>query len=148
MFQTGGDPVAEGLVASMNRPGGNITGVSRMNVALTPKRLELLHEAIPKATVVALLVNADSPRADGEIASVLEPARSLGLTLEIAKISAMNGENELDGAFATIVQQGVGALLVVSDPVLALWGPRSLRCRPATRFPRCSAPVLTSPPAA
>jgi ABC-type uncharacterized transport system substrate-binding protein len=62
VFQTGADPVADGLVTSMNRPGGNITGVSRMAVALDPKRVELLHEAMPKADVLALLVNRDSAR--------------------------------------------------------------------------------------
>jgi putative ABC transport system substrate-binding protein len=70
VFQTGGDPVVDGLVASMNRPAGNITGVSRNNVALDPKRLELLREAVPKATIAVFLVNAGSPRADFQIKQV------------------------------------------------------------------------------
>ena len=120
-----------GLVASMNRPGGNITGVSRMNVALAPKRLELLHEAIPKATLVALLVNADSPRADGDIASVREAARSLGLTARDCADQRDERENELDSAFATIVQKRVDALLVDPAPV-----PCRVRSRCAGATPR------------
>jgi putative ABC transport system substrate-binding protein len=68
VFQTGADPVADGLVASMNHPGGNVTGVSRMTVLLDPKRLELLHEAVPNANVFALLVNRDSPLSQDESA--------------------------------------------------------------------------------
>ena len=79
VFQTGGDPVADGLVPSMNRPGINVTGVSRMTVLLDPKRLELLHEAVPKVNTFALLVNRDSPRTDFVIEQVQKAARSLGL---------------------------------------------------------------------
>ena len=118
VFQTGADPVEDGLVASMNRPGGNVTGVSRMNVALDPKRLELLHEVVPKVGVVAFLVNARSPRADHQIQLMQQPARSLGLKLVIAKVGAAS---ELDTAFATMVQQGVGALLVGNDPITQPW---------------------------
>jgi hypothetical protein len=70
VFQTGGDPVADGLVPSMNRPGANVTGVSRMTVLLDSKRLELLHEAVPKVNTFALLVNRDSPRTDFVIEQV------------------------------------------------------------------------------
>ena len=115
VFQTGGDPVVDGLVASMNRPGGNVTGVSRMTVALDPKRLELLHEAVPRANVVAFLVNQDSPRADFEVEQVQRAAQSLGVTVVTAKFST---ESELEGAFAPMARQQVGALLVARDPVL------------------------------
>ena len=64
VFQTGGDPVRDGLVASMSRPSGNVTGVSRMTSEIEPKRLELLREVVPKATVIAVLINPASPRAD------------------------------------------------------------------------------------
>jgi putative ABC transport system substrate-binding protein len=121
VFQTGGDPVVDGLVASMNRPGGNITGVSRNNVALDPKRLELLREAVPKATVAGFLVNAGSPRADFQIKQVQEAARSLGLRTEIAKVDT---ENALDGAFATLVRQRVDTLLVANDPAMTPWTER------------------------
>jgi putative ABC transport system substrate-binding protein len=121
VFQTGADPVADGLVASMNRPGANVTGVSRFSVALDPKRIELLHEAIPKASVVAFLVNAGSPRSGLQIKQVQESARSLGLTLEL---STVNAESDLDGAFAAWKRQGVGALLVANDPAMTPWTER------------------------
>jgi putative ABC transport system substrate-binding protein len=118
VFQTGSDPVADGLVVSMNRPGGNVTGVSRMSVETDPKRLEFLHEAVPKATVIAFLVNPDSPRADLQVQQVQGSARSLGLRLEIVRVRAAS---ELDGAFATLVGQGAGALLVATDPSMNNW---------------------------
>jgi putative ABC transport system substrate-binding protein len=118
VFQTGADPVADGLVTSMNRPGGNVTGISRMTVLLDPKRLELLQQAVPKATVFATLVNPDSPRADFEIEQVRKAARALGLSMTIVKVGA---ENELEGAFATMTQQGTGALLVANDPTMQRW---------------------------
>jgi putative ABC transport system substrate-binding protein len=128
VFQTGGDPVADGLVASMNRPGGNVTGVSRMNVAIDPKRLELLHEAVPKVSVISCLLNPDARRAEGEIRQLQESARSLGLTLEVAKVST---EGELGDAFARMLKAGAGALFVASDPAytafhgqIALWAVR------------------------
>jgi putative tryptophan/tyrosine transport system substrate-binding protein len=118
VFQTGSDPVADGLVASMNRPGGNVTGVSRMSVETDPKRLEFLHEAVPKATVIAMLVNPDSPRAEFQIQQVERAARSLGLRLEIVRARAAS---DLDGAFATMVRQGAGAALVGTDPSMNNW---------------------------
>jgi putative tryptophan/tyrosine transport system substrate-binding protein len=117
VFQTGADPVADGLVASMNRPGGNVTGVSRMSVETDAKRLQFLHEAVPKAAVIAVLVNADSPRADLQVRQVQGAARSLGVRLQIVKARA---KGELDGAFAIMVRQGVGALLVGTDPSMTL----------------------------
>jgi putative ABC transport system substrate-binding protein len=78
VFQTGGDPVLDGLVASMNRPGGNVTGVSRTTVELEPKRLELLREAAPKATVIAVLLNPSSPHAELLSQRLQEVTRSLG----------------------------------------------------------------------
>ena len=118
VFQTGADPVADGLVASMNHPGGNITGVSRMTVALDPKRIELLHEVVPKAIVLGLLVSRDSSRAGLVIEQVQKAAGSLGLTVATAKVGA---EDELESAFATMVQEGTGALLVANDPVMQRW---------------------------
>jgi ABC-type uncharacterized transport system substrate-binding protein len=79
VFQTGADPVTDGLVASMNRPGGNVTGVSRMAVATAPKLLELLHEAVPAATVIGCLVNPTSPRAEAQIQQLQDSGRALGL---------------------------------------------------------------------
>jgi putative ABC transport system substrate-binding protein len=76
VFQTGGDPVQDGLVSRMNRPGGNVTGVSRLSVALEPKRLELLHEVVPKASVAGLLINPLNPRTQLLVQQMREPVRS------------------------------------------------------------------------
>jgi putative tryptophan/tyrosine transport system substrate-binding protein len=113
VFQTGADPVEDGLVASMNRPGGNITGVSRMNVATDPKRLELLHNTVPNATVIACLVNPTSPRSGSQVQQIQGSARSLGLKLQVVNAST---DQDLETAFATMVQAGAAALLVAIDP--------------------------------
>ena len=123
MFQTGGDPVADGLVPSMNRPGTNVTGVSQVTVLLDSKRLELLHEAVPKASTFALLVNRDSPRTDFVIEQVQKAARSLGLGAAIFKVGA---EPELDEAFVAIARERAGALLVNSDPAMDRWRQKTL----------------------
>ena len=83
VFQTGGDPVQDGLVPKMNRPGGNVTGVSRLSVALEPKRLELLHEVVPKASVIGFLVNPLNPRTQLLVQQMQEPVRSLALSLHV-----------------------------------------------------------------
>jgi putative ABC transport system substrate-binding protein len=128
VFQTGADPILDGLVASMNRPGGNVTGVSRMTVAIDPKRLELLHEAVPKATVVACLINPASARAEFQIQQLQASARALGLELHVVKAAT---ERDLASAFAAMVQAGATALFVASDPSytafhdqIALWAVR------------------------
>jgi putative ABC transport system substrate-binding protein len=113
VFQTGADPVADGLVASLNRPGGNVTGVSRITVATDPKRLELLHEAVPKAAVIACLINPTSPRAAVQIQQLQGSARSLGLELAIVNASV---ERDLESAFAVMAKAGATALIVASDP--------------------------------
>jgi putative ABC transport system substrate-binding protein len=121
VFQTGSDPVKDGLVATMNRPGGNVTGVSRMAVTLEAKRLELLHELVPNATAVAFLVNPKSLRAELQLKQMHEAARKLGLSVQVAKAST---EQELDVAFARMVQQQVGGLLVSQEPSYAGWRPQ------------------------
>jgi putative tryptophan/tyrosine transport system substrate-binding protein len=118
VFQTGGDPVQDGLVSRMNRPGGNVTGVSRLSVVLEPKQLELLHEVVPKASLIGLLVNPLNPRTQLVVQQMQEPVRSLGLSLNVLEAIT---ENELDTAFASTVQRGVGALLVASEPSYNRW---------------------------
>jgi putative ABC transport system substrate-binding protein len=118
IFQTGGDPVQDGLVTSMNRPGGNVTGVSRLSVTLAPKRLELLHELSPRATVIGFLVNPTNPRSELAVQQMAEPARALGLGLHILKAST---ESELHSAFASLVQLGIGAVLVAQEPSYLRW---------------------------
>jgi ABC-type uncharacterized transport system substrate-binding protein len=116
VFQTGSDPVKDGLVASMNRPGGNVTGVSRMSFALAPKRLELLHELVPKASAIAFLVNPANPVAASQIHEIREPARSLGLQVHVLEASS---ERQIEIAFETLMQQRLGALLLANDTFLS-----------------------------
>jgi ABC-type uncharacterized transport system substrate-binding protein len=118
VFQTGGDPVRDGLVSRMNRPGGNVTGVSRLSVALEPKRLELLHELMPNASVIGFLVNPLNPRTQPLVQQMREPMLSLGLSLSVLEAST---EGELDAAFAGAAQQGIGALLVAQEPSYNRW---------------------------
>jgi putative ABC transport system substrate-binding protein len=114
VFAVGGDPVEQGLVASLARPGGNLTGVSVLATELNPKRFELLSELVPQAGVVGLLVNPNSPNAERVMRDVQEAARAKGMQLHILKCRT---EGEIDVAFATLVQQHAGALLVVGDPL-------------------------------
>jgi putative ABC transport system substrate-binding protein len=113
VFVNGLDPVKLGLVASLNRPGGNATGIYLFTTTLEPKKLELLHELVPKAAVIGVLVNQTNPNTETVSKSVEAAARALGL--EIYTVNATT-ERDIDTAFAAIVQRGVGALLVGNDP--------------------------------
>jgi putative ABC transport system substrate-binding protein len=106
------DPVGDGLVASLARPGSNLTGFSLLNAELTPKRLELLSELVPQARVIALLVNPNNPQTEGVIRDVQEAGRAKGVQLDILKAGT---ESEIDAAFATLVQLQAGALVVQAD---------------------------------
>jgi putative ABC transport system substrate-binding protein len=108
-----GDPVAFGLVASLARPGGNLTGVSTVTTELMPKQLELLSELVPQAGVIALLVNPNNPAAEPMIRDVQEAARIKGLQAPILKAGT---ESEIDAAFATLLQLRAGALVVSPEP--------------------------------
>jgi len=113
LFQIGSDPVAAGLVASLARPGGNVTGVTSMNTELGPKRLELLHELIPKAKIVALLVNPTSPLIADTVARDLQTAsHNLGLQLHVLNA---NSEHDFDTVFAALAQMRVDALVIAPD---------------------------------
>jgi putative ABC transport system substrate-binding protein len=111
VFNVGGDPVALGLVASLNRPGGNLTGVSLFTSVLEVKRLELLHEVVPQATAVAFLVNPTNPNTDTNTRDMQAAARTLGLQLYVFKA---NTDSDIDAAFAALVQR-TGALVVQAD---------------------------------
>jgi putative ABC transport system substrate-binding protein len=114
VVSTAGDPVRLGLVASLNRPGGNVTGVTLLFVEVAPKRLELLHELIPTARVVALLVNPANPFiAEANSSAVLSAAHSLGLELHVLKAST---EGDFDGIFASLIQLRAGGLVIGGDP--------------------------------
>jgi putative ABC transport system substrate-binding protein len=114
VFQTGSDPVRDGLVASLNRPGGNVTGASRLSTDLIPKRLGLLTELLPKATAIALLVNPTGLQAASQVQGMQEPVRSRGLRLVVVNASA---ERELDVALAIAAKDGAAALIVANDPL-------------------------------
>jgi putative ABC transport system substrate-binding protein len=113
VFAIGGDPVKLGLVASLNQPGGNATGVTFFATQMETKRLGLLHELVPDATVVAALINPSQPAAAAQRDEVTEAARVLGLKLHV--VHAGN-ERELETAFATCVELRAGALLSAADP--------------------------------
>jgi putative tryptophan/tyrosine transport system substrate-binding protein len=115
VFVSGGDPVELGLVASLNRPGGNVTGASTTTPVLVGKQFELLRELVPKLDSVGFLVNRTSPFAAPETRQAQTAARALGLRLHVLNASA---EGDLEAAFATSVQQRVRALLVQNDAFL------------------------------
>jgi putative tryptophan/tyrosine transport system substrate-binding protein len=113
VFYIGLDPVELGLVASLHRPGGNITGVTGWNVTVGPKRLELLHEVVPTATSIALLVNPTSPDlADADLKEQQAAAHTLGLGLHVLHAST---ERDFDTVFARLVQLRVGGLVIGTD---------------------------------
>ena len=116
VFTTVSDPVGVGLVASLARPGGNLTGFSNIVVELMPKRLELLTELVPQASVIALLVNPNNPNAEPLIRDVQEAARTKGVKLLVLKAGT---EDEIDAAFASLVQLQAGALVVDPDAFLS-----------------------------
>ena len=117
VFVVGGDPVANGLVTSLNRPGGNITGMTVMSAELVLKRLELLREIAPKLAALAMLANPLSPESTSEIKDVQAAAQTMGLQLKIFNASTLN---ELSTAFTAIAELRPDALLVASDPFFLL----------------------------
>jgi putative ABC transport system substrate-binding protein len=111
VFIIGGDPVKLGLVATLNQPGGNVTGVTILSGALTAKRLELLRELRPQASV-ACLVNPSSPEAETQLTDIREAARTTGKDLRLLNV---RNDQELDAAFATLVREQIGGLLMAND---------------------------------
>jgi putative tryptophan/tyrosine transport system substrate-binding protein len=115
VFETASDPVRLGLVASLNRPGGNVTGVTQLNVEIAPKLLELLQELIPTARVVALLVNpADPALAEPQSNAILSAANKLGLELHVLNASS---EHDFDAVFANLSRLQAGGLVITTDAV-------------------------------
>jgi putative ABC transport system substrate-binding protein len=113
VFMTGGDPVADGLIGSLARPGGHMTGVTFLFIELHPKRFELLTDLLPNAKVIALLVNPNLSFTESVVRAVQEAASAKGIQLAILKAGT---EGEIDAAFATLVQRHADGLLVGSDP--------------------------------
>ena len=113
VFETGGDPIKLGLVASLNRPGGNVTGVTQLTVGLAPKGMEVLHELLPTARVMALLVNpADPALAETATKEMQAAALTLGLELHVLHASS---DRDFDTVFATVAQLRAGALVIGGD---------------------------------
>jgi putative tryptophan/tyrosine transport system substrate-binding protein len=113
VFATGSDPVQDGLVASLNRPGSNLTGVYMFASGLEAKRFGLLHEMVPKATTIAVLINPNFADAENQVRDVQAAANRLGVQLIIM---GANAQSDFDAAFATLVQQRAGALQVCASP--------------------------------
>ena len=112
VFANGSDPIKFGLVASLNRPGGNLTGVSFFTAILEAKRLELLHELVPSAATIACLVNPNNPNAETQLKDIDQGARALRLRIKILNASS---ERDFDKVFEALDQQQTGALLIASD---------------------------------
>jgi putative ABC transport system substrate-binding protein len=113
VFQVGTDPVAQGLVASLSRPGGNLTGVTTLTLELTPKTLELLHDVVPAATVVAALVNPTDPVGERVSRELVAAARALGLEIHVLRTS---DERDFRAVFESLAKLHVGGLVIGGDP--------------------------------
>ena len=135
VFVTGDDPVKLGFVASLNRPEGNVTGISFYSGNLGAKQLELLHEVMPKATVIGMLVNPTSQGADAQTREAWRAASALGQQIRVVNVA---GEPDLDGAFATLVQERADALLIGGDALFTT----ELRDRLATLAARHALPAI------
>jgi putative ABC transport system substrate-binding protein len=112
VFGIGGDPVVLGLVASLNRPGSNLTGVTNLNTEVLPKRLELLHEVLPGRTAIAVLVNPKNPAAESQSRDLQAAARMLGLQVHVVHASI---ESDFAAVFAALVQRQIGGLVIAGD---------------------------------
>jgi putative tryptophan/tyrosine transport system substrate-binding protein len=113
VFTTGGDPVRSGLIASLNRPGGNVTGVTNLTAELEPKRLDILHELVPTADRIAVLVNPAYQDVGLRVDEIQAASRTIGKQIHVLQAST---ENAINMAFAALAQARAGALLVSSDP--------------------------------
>ncbi len=112
VFVSGSDPIKDSLVASLNRPGGNVTGITFLVNELGPKRLEVMHELIPQAATIGILVNPNSPAGQTEAKAVMVSAQTIGQQIEILNAT---DQNEIDKAFATLSQRRIAALLLIAD---------------------------------
>ncbi len=135
VFEMGGDPVALGVVDSLSRPGGNLTGVSSLSVEVSRKRLECMRELLPDATAFAVAVNPTSPTADSQLRNLHAAANALGVQLHVLNIS---DEREFEAMFATVSGLKTGGLVFTSDPYFAF---RSQRL--ATLATRYGVPAIT-----
>lgn len=132
VFAIGDDPVVAGLVTSLNRPGGNVTGASFFTIALGAKRLELLHELVPNATTFAMILNPTSPNADVQMKDAQAAAHAIAQQIQIFNAST---ENEIDEAFTQISKQKFDALLVGTDPFFTSQRDRLVALAARNRIP-------------
>ena len=116
VFEMGGDPVQLGVVDSLSRPGGNITGVSSLSVDVSPKRLELMHELLPTTTKLAVVTNPTSPTANSQLQKLRSAAETLGVHLQILSVSK---EDEFEPVFSSVAKELAGGLVFTSDPYFA-----------------------------
>jgi putative tryptophan/tyrosine transport system substrate-binding protein len=114
VFTGGSDPVGVGLVGSLSRPGGNATGTTNLSATLDAKRLQLLRDLVPTATIIAVLMNPGNTSAKAALTNLEEAARALGLQIQVANV---NSERDFEPAFANFARQGVRAILVAADPL-------------------------------
>jgi putative ABC transport system substrate-binding protein len=115
VFEFGGDPVHFGLVTSLNRPGGNVTGIVNLSNSLVPKRVELMHAVVPNAALIAVLLNPDSPNARLQMDDVQEAQKLLGIQIQFLQARAMG---DIDAAFAKVEELRAGGLVIGADPYL------------------------------
>jgi putative ABC transport system substrate-binding protein len=115
VFTTGNDPVAAGLVTSISRPAGNVTGIHFFASALGAKQLEIVHEMVPRATKIGVILNPNNPNTGGYLNSMQAAARALRIELKVLPVQA---RRDFDAAFATLVQFGAGGLVIGGDPLL------------------------------
>ena len=145
VFAYGGDPVSDNLVASFNRPGGNVTGVTFIGTTLLTKKLELLREIAPGVVDIGLLVNPSGTLAEIQIKDAREAIQRAGQRLHVANVSS---QAEMDAAFVAISNLKVGALIIGTDPIFAAYRGQLKRWRRAIKFPRFIASANIARPAA
>jgi putative ABC transport system substrate-binding protein len=137
VFLTPGDPITQGFVTSLNRPGGNVTGISFFNLTLGSKRMELLHQMVPKATTIAFLMNPSAPTRQVELEATQAAVQTLALKLRVLEATS---ESEIDAAFAALAQEKPDALIVNPDPYFT-----SRREQIMAMVARLSMPSMHSP---
>jgi putative ABC transport system substrate-binding protein len=134
VFTSGVDPVQQGLVTSLSRPGGNITGVAFFSTSMGPKQLELLREVVPSAGLIGFVKNPGYPYAEIRVEELGAAARALGLKLVVENIAT---RAEVSGAFAALREQSVGAIIVSSDPQFYEWREELVAAAALHAIPAC-----------
>src|SRR5262245_33422406 len=132
VFVIGSDPVKGGLVESLNRPGGNITGFTIIDTVLTAKRLELIREVVPNATVIGLLQNPNNPNAESQVEELEQLTQASGLTLQVVAVTTKQG---LPTAFTDLVRVSANALLIGSDQLIGGYAMKLLILQPDIKCP-------------